>query len=123
MKNINLRQLVWLIAAAVLVGIGMSACSESMDEPVTSVQEQSVAGGSRMMPDGRELIEGICTLKYDTIKFIYDKQYAKKFVPFDTSCISAEYKISKDDIKVISAYSYDVKKYGTELDPWINLNI
>ncbi len=99
-------------------------------------QEMQTPEGSRTWSDGRDIVEGIYKFKRDTIRimeripsYLLDKNHQNgdiidsNFVAIKKLTPNTDLDLNINDIKIIAAYSYDIPKFGTGLDPWIDLNI
>lgn len=122
MKKLLLFPLIILIMVALPI---LTACSESIAD------ESDIMANSRSEEYfDLNAVGEIYKFKQDTVIIIESgKEYAtnpfyeSKFVPIVKIDTNSDFRFEKDEIRLHAAYSYDIPKFGTGLDPWINLNI
>lgn len=131
MRKLQLKSTLPFIVGALLVSTGVMSCSDAQaDEPAGNPDEPvTVEGWGRVIED-REVVDGVYTFTKDTViiqeslkQFVVDPKLDTLFVSIEKIGSNPDLNIKKDDIKVCAAYTYDLTKFGTELDPWINLDI
>lgn len=116
----------WKIAGmgVAVICLLLSGCSEKSDEPILDPQGETSPESSRTPGvDGREIVEDV--YRFDDGFVVLQQPIlnppGEAFVPLHMADGSACAALRTDDIRIIAAYSYDIPKFGTGDDPWIDL--